>query len=330
MTRARRLGTILSSIAVVGIAVAVAVVTTPAYAEDGHRGGHRGSHASHRGGHQGSRHGSHLSIGLGGHHGSHSGLHLSIGLGGRHGYSGHSSYRYYPSYSYRHRYGYHAPYYRYPIYSRYHYVSPAYRSYSSTRYVIVDDDPGRYEARVIYGSQQPYPRTTDGRVADPYAGTGSTEQGMHAVDSPGWGLLAADRPADALSVFANEAQRNPTRGMPKLGYALAAAQLGDLDKGVWAMRRALRYDPDALHYFTAGQQLRPKIHHLIGRYENRLESASYNPDAAFMLAALHYLVRDTDAARAAINLAIRQADRSSSAANLKRLIDAEYPADAPQ
>lgn len=316
MTRARRLGTILSSIAVVGIAVAVAGVTTPAYAEDGHRGGHRGSHASHRGSHQGSRHGSHLSIGLGGHHGSRSGLHLSIGLGGHHGgHHGYHSYLYYPHYYSRTHYGYQPTYYTYPRYRYSTYTSP---------------NDARYEARVIYGSQQPYPRTTDGRVADPYAGTGSTEQGMHAVDSPGWGLLAADRPADALSVFANEAQRNPTRGMPKLGYALAAAQLGDLDKGVWAMRRALRYDPDALHYFTAGQQLRPKIHHLIGRYENRLESASYNPDAAFMLAALHYLVRDTDAARAAINLAIRQADRSSSAANLKRLIDAEYPADAPQ
>jgi len=135
----------------------------------------------------------------------------------------------------------------------------------------------------------------------------------------GWQLLKDNHPNDALNAFAIEAQNHPAKGMPKVGYALASAEAGQLDRGVWAMRRALRFDPESLHYVTVDKSLQPRIKALIHRYDYDSASAKAT-DAAFMRTALHYLLRESAEAKQAMDQVVQARDGTVSARNLKKLI----------
>ena len=87
------------------------------------------------------------------------------------------------------------------------------------------------------------------------------------------------------------------------------------------MRRALRTDPKSLHYLTVDEALQQYILEVVDRYEERFNGSGRNPDNAFMISALHYLLDDTDAARSAIGQAIDNGDDSTSAANLRDLLE---------
>lgn len=146
------------------------------------------------------------------------------------------------------------------------------------------------------------------------------------INEGGWAQLAAGEYSEALSAFAAETVRYPRVGKPKVGYALSAAATGDLRRGIWAMRRALRIDPDSMHYLTIDDSLRLRIEQLITRYQTYPDRTSDNTDSAFMLASLHYLLGDARTARSQVNLGVAAGDRSSSTANLERLIDNELTA----
>ena len=161
-------------------------------------------------------------------------------------------------------------------------------------------------------------------------GTGSQGTGSHNTGSNytgGWARLAEGRYSHALSIFTAEASSRPRDGGPKVGYAMSAAGTGDLQRGVWAMRRALRIDPDSMHYVTVDGSLRQQVEHLVTQYRhnpgNRLDDA----EAAFMLASLHYLLGDAASARASYDVAVASGDKSLSTTNLERLIDSKLISD---
>lgn len=129
----------------------------------------------------------------------------------------------------------------------------------------------------------------------------------------------------ALSFFGREAQASPESGLPKAGYAIAVASSGDLDKGVWAMRRAFRYEPDALIPLVDKTALHPAIDELIARYEYVLQEEGIRRDEAFMVAALNYLKGEREAADAAASLAAENGDTSRSFVNLSRLLASGPP-----
>jgi len=159
-----------------------------------------------------------------------------------------------------------------------------------------------------------YPESTyqaDSAVAGPDGSLGT---------GPAWNLLAAGRYDDALSRFAIKAQSNPRRSAPKTGYALAAAGVGDTARGVWAMRRAFRIDPDGVEYVRVDEKLRPRVETLLRRYEADLRGPNHHADSAFMVASLHYLLGDYEAARTTLQQAVDYGDRNTSAANLERLL----------
>ncbi len=107
--------------------------------------------------------------------------------------------------------------------------------------------------------------------------------------------------------------------------------IGDLGQGVWAMRRAFRVDPESTHYIVIDDKLRPMIRTLLERYQGVSAPNGNITDAAFMLASLHYLLRDLDHARSAIERASEEGDRTESTANLARQIAkaiAEQPTSA--
>ncbi len=140
------------------------------------------------------------------------------------------------------------------------------------------------------------------------------------MESPGWSLLRSGRTVDALREFANEAHRHPSHGLPKIGYALATSASGDLERGSFAMRRAMRIDPNAAHYLVLDEELRGRLDQLVKEYNARGRLAA-DPDTAFMLVSLHYLRGDIDAAHTALERLVETGDRSASAAGLRRLVD---------
>ncbi len=154
-----------------------------------------------------------------------------------------------------------------------------------------------------------------------YSRSSPTIKRRSLEDDKGWSLLAQGKARRAKSVFVNQASSHPEASQPKVGYALSSAMLGDLDRGVWAMRRALRTDPKSLHYLTVDEALQPYVLDVVDRYEERLNGSGRNPDNAFMISALRYLLDDTDAARSAIGQAIDHGDDSTSAANLRGLLE---------
>ncbi len=238
------------------------------------------------GGHHGHRgHQSHR-----GHHGHHGGLHLGIRLG-HHGLRSGHHYRY----GHRRGYAYYSHGYRFP-YSGIYGTGPVYRYRENAA-----KEPAADGA------------TLGRNIGNPYRSAPAT--------GAAWNLLATDRPADALREFGRQAASDPDNGVPKVGYALASAMTGDLTRGVWAMRRALRSHPHSLQYVTINEQLRPKVEHLTHQYEQALDHTTQDHDAAFMVASLHHLLRNTEKAHHAIERAIRDGDLSVSAKNLTQLIE---------
>jgi len=137
----------------------------------------------------------------------------------------------------------------------------------------------------------------------------------------GWELLADGEASHALEVFAQQVQRNPDFGGPKIGYALSAAVAGDPYFGVWEMRRASRINSSSMQAFKLPERLGPTVGKLIRKFKDEQLKKARKDDVSFMLASLHFLLQNTDSAKTAIDLAIRKGDRSQSARNLKRIID---------
>ncbi|MFQ5351897.1 MAG: hypothetical protein ACE5D3_02355 [Candidatus Binatia bacterium] len=135
-----------------------------------------------------------------------------------------------------------------------------------------------------------------------------------------WLWLAGGRVGEAQNEFARQAERNPRAGAPKAGYSLAVALGGNMDRAVWAMRRAFRIDPDSLRYLLIEERLRPKLRRLVDEYSARVDSRDPAVDSAFMVAALRYIMHDDGGARSAIDRAIADGDLSQSSANLRRLV----------
>ena len=219
--------------------------------------------------------------------------HATYYYGGHHrGHHGsyYGSYRHYNSYPYNYRYRSHYP-----------------RSYSYSY------------SRPNYSSSY-----TPKNTSTTYSNGISSEK---ISTDHGWQLLSENKPAEAFKVFAEQAGRKQNDGIPKAGYALSVAMQGKYDKATWAMRRAFRIAPDSLHYINIDKTLKPNISTLIDEYNHRQSSTNNPADAAFMVAALNYLLHNNEAAAKAIDHAIKnEGDDSRSAENLHLLVQRDEPA----
>ena len=179
-------------------------------------------------------------------------------------------------------------------YSYYPYAYPSYRSYgySSPAYSYEEPD---YSTSNLYG-----------------------------INSPGWIYLARRNFQAAINVFAKDIQSFPDAGIPKVGFALATAEAGNMTEGVLAMREAFIVDPDSIHYFYFNEKVLLIIDDLIEKYEYEFRQSNKHPDEAFMVSALHYLKYDYGNAHEAINRAITAGDQSPSLGKLHRLVDEQF------
>ncbi len=282
---------IRSRIAFACLAAALAVGIAPAHARPGHHG------SGHSGyGHHYSRYGHHSGAQYS-HHGRHSGLHYS--WRGRHGGDFHLSFGNHQGHDI------------------------GLKNRTAQRY-----GSSGYESP--YLSSPPRTGGTPGS-SDTYPAPSDRPASIAPDNELGWRLLSDGDSSEALHHFADWARRNPTVGAPMVGFALTYAVIGVLRQGVWAMRRAFRVDPESTHYIVIDDKLRPRIRTLLERYQGVSAPNNNITDAAFMLASLHYLLRDLDHARSAIERASEKGDRTESTANLARQIEkaiAEQPTSA--
>ena len=83
-----------------------------------------------------------------------------------------------------------------------------------------------------------------------------------------------------------------------------------------AMRRAVRIDPDALHYLTLDEDMQGIVNNLIHRYEDDGYHTLEVADRDFMIASLYYLLHNVEAA----GRVLPDQDAHASNKNLGRLI----------
>ncbi len=182
---------------------------------------------------------------------------------------------------------------------------------------ILDDD--RYDHRDRQARVPPATvyQSTATRPA-PYARPAPTKPAylrQHYAGAAGWQKLDAQRPVEAMQIFAVQSQQQLRAGLPRVGFALAAALNGELDRGIWSMRQAMQREASALNQLTVTESLAKQLQLL---HQNYASTDVTTPEHdAFMLAALSYLQQDYTEARQYLD----QADNSTSSRALRKLIE---------
>lgn len=133
------------------------------------------------------------------------------------------------------------------------------------------------------------------------------------ADNEGWDWLAKGNADYALDIFAIQSQQNLDSGIPRVGFAIAAAAKGDTLRATRAMRKAIRTDATALDKININN-INPTINTLSDNYKSNLNINV--TDNAFMLATLLYLQQDYSTARNIISIN----DKSQSANILRELL----------
>lgn len=173
-----------------------------------------------------------------------------------------------------------------------------------------------YRYRGTYRRSSPYQPT--GTYNKPAPQVSQVSRGLVYAYSEmeGWDKLTAGNTRHALDIFAVQSQQNLDSGLPRVGFALAAAAEGDLDRGTRAMRKAVSIDPYALNAIPDNEELGPTIDLLSEQYGTSLADRDSDPDNSFMVATLAYLNQDYVTA----GDALADNDHSRSADNLRKLI----------
>ena len=167
--------------------------------------------------------------------------------------------------------------------------------------------------------RQHYPSSSERAYppSDLLSATPSLEDELREVyEQSGWTPLSDGRTQDALARFDELSRRNPQRGVPRVGIALANAELGRQRRAITAMRKALQLDGEALYHVPVDAKLRKRLGALASSFSGEAEGA----DTDFMRAALLYLTGEEDAARLLIDRAQTRGDHSASSAALRHLV----------
>jgi hypothetical protein len=190
----------------------------------------------------------------------------------------------------------------------------------------------RYRLRNYGKYYNHYPDYGNSYLGDAYnkpdeSDTETTEHdaGLHsdAIDTTdaynvvGWLQLANGEYLDAQNTFSAQARIEPNDGTLRVGYALAVAETGDLHKGVWAMRSALRIEPESLNNLILDASLQNIIRNLITQYIDDRDNTLAIVARDFMIASLYYLLGDDESAGKRLPVK----DTDSSTKNLGLLIE---------
>ncbi len=137
-----------------------------------------------------------------------------------------------------------------------------------------------------------------------------------------WSLMAEGEIEAAQEMFAAIVAQLPHEVEARVGYAVTTALLGDGERAVALMRRALVDDPKALYDVPPDDAVREKIELLLEAYSALVRANLANPDTLLMAASLRFILEDYPGAFFAIDAAIKAGDEHESAANLHALLRA--------
>lgn len=122
----------------------------------------------------------------------------------------------------------------------------------------------------------------------------------------GWLAFAAGDARTAMGFFATEAEADPDRVQPKVGYALSAAALGEIRAAAWSMRRAWGTGPDSIGYFPVGNGMIERLDALSAELRWQASRGALEPgDLWFLIAAVDYLRFKPEESKQAADFALR-------------------------
>jgi hypothetical protein len=200
--------------------------------------------------------------------------------------------------------------------NRYHdkkknnYSPNRYYSSPSKKYYGQEYIPGQFDSRFPNSYRQPIYR--------PVLRNQGYRRNYNHTESA-WEILAEGQTRLALRQFAIDAQAYPKAGLPKIGYALSSAASGKMKQSTEAMRRAFKIDSESLYYQQYDLRLHPMIHQVRSKFQHKLKRRGRETDAAFMVAALSYMIGDYSSTYYALKRAHKDGDRSRSYKNLMGL-----------
>ena len=148
----------------------------------------------------------------------------------------------------------------------------------------------------------------------------------YTVAGTGWNHLAGKNFVNARNAFVNDIAVNKSAGSARVGFALAAASNGELDKGVWAMRRAFDQNSNDVASMMLDDGVKDTVVDVTRLYEERMEKGGNKNDDAFMLTALYQMQGDPEMASMAMEYVVTDGQLDAAARNLKRLVDSEMDA----
>lgn len=240
-------------------------------------------------------------------------------------YGGHHYKHHYRHYSYP----YHRPYYNYHHghHRRYHghYGVSAHLS-GDAAYVVLGVLGAALLAHIFTDNKSQYSETTHKAYATTPSINVVTPASVqyqkqrnksiyHYRENEGWERLANGNADYALDIFAVQSQQNLNSGVPKVGFAIAVATMGEKDRAIRAMRKAVRIDANALNSIDINT-IKLTINKLTEDYQSTINNNPVDTDAAFMAATLSYLQQDYETAKSLI----AKNDQSESANKLRGLL----------
>ena len=250
--------------------------------------------------------------------GYYSGYHYGHGYG-HHGYRHHYGHHY--GHNYRHSYGHHYGYNsHYGVSAHFSgdagYVILGLLGVAVLSHIISNNSyrHNRYRRTDSYYQPKPYKPSSHYGRSTTYKKIVTKPTYSYDVNE-GWDWLAKGNADYALDIFAIQSQQNMGSGIPKVGFAIAAATNGDTNRATRAMRKAIRIDATALDKININN-IKPTLEALSENYNLILNNNKNNIDNTFMIAALSYLQQDY----ATANDMIAENDQSQSAINLRELI----------
>ncbi len=154
----------------------------------------------------------------------------------------------------------------------------------------------------------------------PFYGDYYVPQTTFGKQSVGWKHLANGKIERAKEKFSRLQSKSPKSGLPRVGLSLSAAIGEDYEKAAHEMRLAFIQDPEGAGDLPSRPRLKERLGVLRDYYQGIVISDRNDADSAFMLAALSYLLNDSQSALMTIRDAIDNGDDSTSAQNLKMLL----------
>jgi len=153
-----------------------------------------------------------------------------------------------------------------------------------------------------------------------------SEQQSEASALPAaWKHLADRNFPSAMVGFTELAGQQDASTADRIGFAIAAAAIGQRERAAWAMRRVLIADPEGFGFIPDSDELRATLKRLASDIGRDAEARADGPDRRllmFLTASLDYLSMDMDSGLERLNQArVDGSDHHEGAVQLRRLLE---------